>query len=500
MSSLKQLQFSAKKFSILYVEDNEALRDKVDILLNKFFGKVDSAEDGESGLQKFKNYHYSIVITDIKMPKMDGLTLAKHIKHIQPDTKVIVMSAFDDKELLLKGIELGVFRFLTKPVDVHELADVLLEAVIEIEHEQSVKIFYTHIQTIFNYQSSMVVMMNREKIVLANQIFLDFFDLDTIDDYHKKYREISSQFMKHDGFLYDFDDEKCIDIIVGQENKLFHVKMKSRYDEIKHFILKYQSIPEKENHGILSFDDVTELNLLQLFNGEEDEENLNSDENEKALQNLLTVIQENRAKIKIYDYYKGLTITNDGVIDSIDNKSIILKTTYLQQKAIQHEKRTFLISEALPQTLECLEIGEISFEKQSIELKSFRFVQTSPVNRKTIRVTPEDNHTVSISVGENSFNSGIIIQDISLDAVSLKLTALPAGLDKGSQVILDIMLMMDKKPLIIHTKATLLKKSELENSFELVFLFKESQRSTLVKYITKRQMAIIREFKGLQNG
>ena len=87
MNSLKKLQLTAKNLSILYVEDNEALRNKVSILLKKFFSKVDTAKDGIVGLEKFKQYHYSIVVTDIKMPNMDGMTLSKHIKHIQPDSK-----------------------------------------------------------------------------------------------------------------------------------------------------------------------------------------------------------------------------------------------------------------------------------------------------------------------------------------------------------------------------------------------------------------------------
>jgi two-component system response regulator (stage 0 sporulation protein F) len=64
---------------------------------------------------------------------MDGLTLLEHIKHINPETKTIIMSAFDDKDLLYKSIELGVFRYLNKPVNINELADVLHKAVTGIQ-------------------------------------------------------------------------------------------------------------------------------------------------------------------------------------------------------------------------------------------------------------------------------------------------------------------------------------------------------------------------------
>ena len=117
-----------------------------------------------------------------------------------------------------------------------------------------------------------------------------------------------------------------------------------------------------------------------------------------------------------------------------------------------------------------------------------------------MRVVPEDKHSVSLFLGENKFHGDIKIEDISLNAVKLKLNALPAGLQKGDEVTIDMVLELDKKPLIINTKATMFRKSELKRSFSVVFMFDESKRKELTNYITKRQMAIIREFKGLQHG
>jgi hypothetical protein len=94
------------------------------------------------------------------------------------------------------------------------------------------------------------------------------------------------------------------------------------------------------------------------------------------------------------------------------------------------------------------------------------------------------------------------IEDISVDSVRLSLSALPAGLEVDSEVIIDMVLMADRKPLIINTAATLLKKIENKYDFSLVFMFhyKTGQKTEMIQYISKRQMAIIREFKGLQNG
>jgi len=499
MSDLKKLKSAAQGFTILYVEDNKALRANAAKLLHKFFDDVVVAENGEIALEMFKEKHYQIVLTDIRMPQMDGIELTQNIKKIQPNTKIIIMSGHDEKEYLLKAIELGIFRYLKKPVNVTELTEVLYEGLQEIKNDENTQLMFTQLKSIFNYQSSMVMMLNAAHPILANQMFYDFFSVDSVEEFKESFGDISKVFMEHDGFLYNSEEENALNKLRLNDKKLFHIKMKNQRGEIKHLIIKYQIIPEKEGYGILSFDDVTELNLLKLF----DEKQTNLDEKEQdtqAMFDLLEVIQRNSAKISMHNYYKGLSITNDAVITDTQNGTLTLKTNYLQQKAIQFEGKTIIVSEALPHAIECRTIVKIKFDNQSVEIKNIRFIKSSPVSRKTIRVFPHEKHTASLFLGENKFHGDVSIEDISLDAVKLKLNALPAGLQNGDEVHLDLVLELDKKPLIINAAATMLKKSESRHSFSVVFIFNKSQQGKLIKYITKRQMEIIREFKGLQNG
>jgi len=498
MNILQQLKESAKNFTILYVEDNPVLRNKAAKLLSKFFEHVDQAEDGKIGLEKFKKNHYPIIITDIKMPNLNGLNLAKQIKHINPDTKIIIMSAFDDKDLLLQGIEIGVFRFLTKPVEINELSEVLLEAIISIKHERKTKLFHQHLQNVFHYQSSMIVMFNDKTPVMANQIFLEFFNIEDIKIFNKYYKDLCSLFLREDGFLYESSNNKCFETLQSNEKKLFQIKLKDHNKEIKHFLLKYQTIPEKENYGILSFDDITQLNLSDYFHSSKNEKQSNKEDTSVPF-DLLKAIYRNNAKMEAYNFYKGLNITNDASIAHINNQSITIKTSYTQQKAIQHEMKTLLYSEAFLHVIESTKISNISFETQTVTLEDLHFVKTSAIDRKTVRVEPEENYSAEISLKEHTFKNEITIQDISLNSVKLRLQTLPAGLEKDSEVILTLNLFIDKKPFSIKIDAIIFKKIELENYFEIIFLFTQAKKSILIKYITKRQMAIIREFKGLQN-
>ena len=499
MGDFKALKNMSEGFSVLYVEDNESLRINAAKLLQKIFKDVYEAEDGKEGLRTANKYRPQIIISDIKMPNMDGLTLGKKIKKLLPDTKFILMSAFDDKEKLMKAIEIGAFRFLKKPVNVNDLGKTLYEAISQIKHEESSRFFYQNLENIFNYQSSMVVMLKDDAPSIANQNFLDFFNQSSIDDFQEAYPDLGTLFMPHDGFLYN-DEQHWYSVVNDNKDKIYHVKMNDIDHKVHHFLLKSHSLPQQNDHLILSFDDVTELNLLKLF----DEKESNKDkvtQDIKALFKLLKVLQRNSAKIQFHNYYKGLSIINDGIIVNTEDEILTVKTTFLQQRAIRLDGQVIITNEALPHAILCESVDSVNFEKQTINLTKLKFILHSAVERSTIRVVPDEKATISLFIGENKFHGDIYIEDISIDAIKLKLNAMPAGLNEDDKVILDIVLELDKRPLIINTEATLYHKKEVAHSFYVVFKFGENtKKKELIKYISKRQMEIIREFKRMQNG
>jgi len=113
--------------TILYVEDEVLILDSVSMILEKRVKKVYKAQDGEEGLQLFEKFRPDVVIVDIIMPKMDGLMMARKIKAIDPSTIIIVLTAFDKKENLLEAINIGVDRFLPKPLNYDQLLGIINE-------------------------------------------------------------------------------------------------------------------------------------------------------------------------------------------------------------------------------------------------------------------------------------------------------------------------------------------------------------------------------------
>ncbi len=107
----------------LYVEDEDQIKNVVNSLLSLLFNKLIIASDGQEGLEKFIQHkdEIDIVITDINMPKMDGLEMSEAIKKINISIPIIITTAHDDKDFLHKAIKIGISDFVTKPMNMEVL-------------------------------------------------------------------------------------------------------------------------------------------------------------------------------------------------------------------------------------------------------------------------------------------------------------------------------------------------------------------------------------------
>ncbi|ECR2951874.1 response regulator transcription factor [Campylobacter jejuni] len=114
-----------KELIILVVEDEIKTRESLINVLSERFSKVIGAQNGDEGLKKFKKFKPDLVITDIAMPIIDGLDMAREIKEISDDVPIVVLSAYSEKERLLRSIDIGIDKYLIKPVDIEELFKVL---------------------------------------------------------------------------------------------------------------------------------------------------------------------------------------------------------------------------------------------------------------------------------------------------------------------------------------------------------------------------------------
>ena len=113
---------------ILIVDDEMSVRNSLrEWFLEDGFA-VETAEDGNAALQRMHSGPYDIVIIDLKMPGMDGITLERRIREIDKDAAIIILTAFASVETAVEALKLGAFDYVTKPVDPDELSNTVRNA------------------------------------------------------------------------------------------------------------------------------------------------------------------------------------------------------------------------------------------------------------------------------------------------------------------------------------------------------------------------------------
>jgi len=131
MTDFNQVFTITKNLSILFVEDDKAFREETSDILETLFSTIDIAVDGREALDKYttfyknNNKYYDLIISDIRMPFLDGVNLTKEIYKLNKTQPIIIVSAHNESEYLLDLINMGIEQFLTKPLNIDNFLDVI---------------------------------------------------------------------------------------------------------------------------------------------------------------------------------------------------------------------------------------------------------------------------------------------------------------------------------------------------------------------------------------
>jgi len=121
MSDLKSLKNLTKDLVVLYVEDDKNIQKTMFKYLNKFFSSVVLASDGEEGLEKYQTQDFDMVITDLSMPKMDGIEMIAKIKELNINQIILITTAHSESNYMLNAIRHGIDGYIVKPFDFTQL-------------------------------------------------------------------------------------------------------------------------------------------------------------------------------------------------------------------------------------------------------------------------------------------------------------------------------------------------------------------------------------------
>jgi DNA-binding response OmpR family regulator len=209
---------------VLLVEDEVDAREVISIYLDSMFDVVDVASTGQEGYDKFienskKGLSYDVIITDIKMPEKDGLTMLEEIVKEQEDQKFIIVSAHKDEEYLFRSINLNVIGYFTKPLVVEKLIEALKKVIKQsskdtliqlndtYQYDGTKKLLYDGGETIYLSKKESLLMdfliNHRGEIKTNQEIKLAVWDDDSTADATLRtlFKRVKDKIIKNDFIL-----------------------------------------------------------------------------------------------------------------------------------------------------------------------------------------------------------------------------------------------------------------------------------------------------------
>ena len=237
---------------VLYVEDEELAREEVADFLDFEVGSLEVASNGEEGLEKFKEFKPDIVITDINMPKMNGLDMAKSIKKISPKTPIIVTSAYSDSDFIIKAIEIGISRYVLKPIDVDELLTMLIQSTKELFFESRLEVQNEYIKFLIDSNPAFMLVLTNKEMEYINRTFLEFLGYKNEEEFLKEHQKDEE---------FEPISEVISKIITHKKGEYLTI-MKNGIKE--KFLVQYREF-DKMNKNIFIFSKVTKEDEFRML-------------------------------------------------------------------------------------------------------------------------------------------------------------------------------------------------------------------------------------------
>jgi len=185
------MELNKYKYTILFVEDEEEVRENYVLYLENFFESVYQAKDGKEAYEIYKDKKPDIMIVDINLPYLNGIDLLKEIRKTDHTTKAIMLTAHADTKYLLDASELKLTKYLIKPVSRTKLHEALT---IAIEELYNFKVSSTNqkieIDTTYTWDNDLKILYNKQDTVsltakerkLASILFSDIDKIFSYDD------------------------------------------------------------------------------------------------------------------------------------------------------------------------------------------------------------------------------------------------------------------------------------------------------------------------------
>lgn len=247
------------KVKVLYVEDDDVIRESLSKLLKRKVKQVLAVSSAKKALDIFDEFMPDIILSDVRMSGLSGFQLIEEVRKKGYDTPVIITSAHSDSENLLSALKLGVDGYILKPIDTKTLLDrIELSAkttIVERERDE----FANIVKNVLNYNKDIILVFEANKIVFENQALLDFFGVNSLEEFRMKYSSLLEQFIGKEGYFSKsvMQDEHFIETLMKVDALDRVVLLKDKDKNVKRFLCNATYI--QNNKYLLSLTDITLL-------------------------------------------------------------------------------------------------------------------------------------------------------------------------------------------------------------------------------------------------
>ena len=252
---------------VLYVEDDESISKQLHRVLKKIFNNVDMENNGKDGLEKYIEHKHDIVITDISMPLMNGIEMSHKIKRINEDQVIIVTSAHGETKYMSRLIDIGVDKFVHKPIDLNAFLNILAKTAVKIlkDKKENLLLNKKMKDNVFGGMSNPIAVIKNNRFIYVNELFEKNFLKASDGDIS----EFKLGYLFKDKDMLVLKNQDILERIIGLKRvyEILHVDSKI-YKTYKIDIVQTE---EEENQCLLNFINIdfvlNDLEKSNMYNG-----------------------------------------------------------------------------------------------------------------------------------------------------------------------------------------------------------------------------------------
>jgi len=263
--NVSRLKEYGELYTVLYVEDDEVIREQTQKFLGRFFKHVHIAVDGVLGLEAYQKEKYDIVVSDINMPNMNGVEMIEKIKEIKEEQIILVTSAYNDSENLLRLINLNISRFVLKPFDSKKFLIMLYNIITELHNKTQIKKMSETLQQSSQMSQAIVdsidiglVTFQNNELMMANTSFLRMYGFEDFDTLVLEMPQVGVLFQNFSGGIAAETNEELIAELIARPAEEHRVRI-LQGSEVYEYQVKLSIIDTQKDIKLLSFTDITQL-------------------------------------------------------------------------------------------------------------------------------------------------------------------------------------------------------------------------------------------------